>query len=192
VYPLASASSRRNWRSHAAILAATLNQLTSVGYQRLTIERVAAEAGVGKATVYRWWPSKARLVVEALTSCSELPPIEPTGDLRSDVHALVTRAIDFIVNTPMGRTLPQLIDDFGDDPEARAQLAQWLGPIRAGHLALLYDAAGRQEIPHSIDPVLILDVIAGTVLYRAMLSTGPDKRFVDELTDFIIAGTRPA
>jgi AcrR family transcriptional regulator len=189
---LASASSRRNGRSHAAILAATLAQLTSVGYQRLTIERVAAEAGVGKATVYRWWPSKARLVVEALTSCSDFPPVEPTGDLRSDVHALVTRAIDFIVNTPMGRTLPQLVDDFGEDPEARAQLLQWLGPIHAGHLALLYSAAGRQEIPHNVDPVLILDIIAGTVLYRGVLSSGPDTRFADQLTDFIIAGTRPA
>jgi AcrR family transcriptional regulator len=184
-------SSRRNPHSHAAILAATLDQLTSVGYHGLTIERVAAEAAVGKATVYRWWPSKARLVVEALSSYSDATPIEPAGDLRSDVRALVTRAIDCIVETPLGRTVPQLVDDFGDDPQARDQLVRWFGPMRAGRVAVLYGAAARQEIPHSIDPVFILDVIAGTVLYRGLLSAGPDTGFVEQLTDFIIACSGP-
>ncbi|MDT4946970.1 MAG: hypothetical protein QOH14_3703, partial [Pseudonocardiales bacterium] len=58
---------RRNARSHAAIVDATNQLLIEVGYGQLTIEGVAARAGVGKATVYRWWPSKAALAIEAMS-----------------------------------------------------------------------------------------------------------------------------
>lgn len=177
---------RRNQRSYAAILSATLDQLESDGYSRLTIEGIAAQAGVGKATVYRWWPSKARLVVEALSKCCELPPVTSTGDLRSDVRSLVHRAIECVTKTPLGQALPHLATDFKDDPEARADLLKWLGPTRAKQLALLYEAAGRNDLPHDLDADLILDLIAGTVMYRDLFGRQPDDRIVDQLTSLIV------
>jgi len=177
---------RRNPHSHAAILDATIDLLGNVGYNRLTIERVAAQAGVGKATVYRWWPSKARLVVEAMTERHVFAPVSPSGDLRSDVHELVQHAIEFVVRTPMGRALPQLAADLDDDPDARAVLLRWLGPSRAAHLAVLYGAAGRAELPHDVDADLLLDVIAGTVLYRTLLGQQPDERLAEQLTSLIV------
>ena len=176
---------RRNPHSYAAILDATIGQLSSVGYHRLTIERVAAQAGVGKATVYRWWPSKARLVVEAMTERYEFEPVSPTGDLRSEVRDLVRRSIDFMVRTPMGHALPQLAADLDDDPDAKQLLINWLGPNRAAHLAVLYGAAGRTDLPHDVDADLLLDVIAGTVLYRNLLGQEPDERLVEQLTSLI-------
>jgi AcrR family transcriptional regulator len=62
----ASAASRRSARAHQAILTATTEMLTEVGYGALTIEGIAARAGVGKTTVYRWWPTKGALVIEAI------------------------------------------------------------------------------------------------------------------------------
>jgi len=182
---------RRNPHSYAAILDATFDQLASVGYNKLTIERVAAQAGVGKATVYRWWPKKSRLVVEAMTERYEFPPVVSSGDLRSEVRDLVRRAIDFMVHTPMGYALPQLAADLDDDPEAKALLIKWLGPNRAAHLAVLYGAAGRSDLPHDVDADLLLDVIAGTILYRNLLGQEPDERLVEQLTSLIVDCTLP-
>ncbi len=70
---------RRSERSHAAIVAATQELLVERGYRELTIEGVAARAGVGKQTIYRWWPSRAALVLEAYLAGSDtaLPPPDP-------------------------------------------------------------------------------------------------------------------
>jgi AcrR family transcriptional regulator len=177
---------RRNPQSYAAILDATLDQLTSVGYHRMTIEAISAQARVGKATVYRWWPSKARLVVEALSKRCELPPVTATGDLRHDVHCLVERAIEIMVKSPLGHALPHLAIDFDDDPEARAELLKWLGPTRASQLAMLYEAAGRGDLPHDLDAGLALDLIAGTLMYRNLLGQHSDDHIVDQLTSLIV------
>ena len=177
---------RRNPQSHAAILDATLDQLASAGYHRMTIEAISAQAGVGKATVYRWWPTKARLVVEALSTRSELPPVTSTGDLRHDVHCLVQRALEFFIKSPLGDALPHLAVDFNDDPEARTELLTWLGPTRASQLAMLYEAAGRGDLPHDLDAGLTLDLIAGTLMYRKLLGDRDDDRIVDQLTSLIV------
>ena len=177
---------RRNPHSYAAILDATFEQLTSVGYQRMTIEAVASMAGVGKATVYRWWPNKARLVVEALSKRCELPPVTSTGDLRHDVRSLVERAIELMVKTPLGATLPHLAGDFDDAPEARVELLEWLGPTRASQRALLYEAAGRGDLPHDLDAGLTLDLMAGAIMYRHLLGDHLDERFVEQFVGLIV------
>lgn len=182
---------RRNPHSYAAILDATIDLLANVGYSRLTIERIASQAGVGKATVYRWWPSKARLVLEAMTERYEFEPVVATGDLRTEVRALVERAVEFMVRSPMGHALPQLAADLADDPDARSLLIKWLGPSRAAHLAVLYGAAGRADLPHDLDADVVLDVIAGTVLYRNLLGHEPDERLVEQLTGLIVDGELP-
>lgn len=182
---------RRNQHSRAAILNATVDQLDNVGYARMTIERVAAQAGVGKATVYRWWPSKARLVVEALNERYPIEPVEPTGNLRDDTRALMWRAIELVSKSPFGHTLPQLVADIRDDPESREQLVKWMGPAKASHLALLYGAAGRGELPHDVDAKLILDLIVAVVLWRNMLNGHIDNRLVEQVTDLLVDGHLP-
>jgi AcrR family transcriptional regulator len=177
---------RRNRHSHAAILDAALGQLRSVGYQRMTIEGVAAQAGVGKATVYRWWSSKAQLVVEALSTSCDVAPVVATGDLRVDVRALVQYVVSLVTRTPLGQILPQLVVDLEDDAEARANLAEWLGPPRAGHRALLYSAASRSDLPHDIDAALVLDLLGGTILWRTLLGRKPDSHLVEQLTNLIV------
>lgn len=180
-----------NRKSHTAILDAAMAQLREVGYHRMTIEGVAAEAGVAKGTVYRWWTSKAQLVVEALSMRCDIEPVVATGDLRADVRALVQYVISVMSRTPLGRVLPQLLVDLDEDPRARANLGAWLGPPRAGHRALLYSAASRCDLPHDIDASLVLDLLGGTVLWRILLGRKPDARLVEQLTDLIVDRALP-
>ena len=182
---------RRNQHSHAAILDAAMAQLRGVGYQRMTISGVAAQAGVGKATVYRWWSSKAQLVVEAFSTRCDVEAVAISGDLRVDVRALVQYVISVMTRTPLGQILPQLLVDLEDDAQARTNLAEWLGPPRAGHRALLYSAASRADLPHDIDAELVLDLLGGTILWRTLLGRKPDARLVDQLTDLIVDRALP-
>jgi AcrR family transcriptional regulator len=188
---LPPAPNRRNPQSHLAILGAAMAQLETVGYQRMTIEGIAAHAGVGKATVYRWWSSKAQLVVEALSTCCDVEPVGASGDFRADVRALVQYVISVVSRTPLGRILPQLLADLEDDERARATLAEWLGPPKAGHRALIYAAAGREDLPHDIDVHFLMDLLGGTVLWRTLLGRQPDARLVEQLTDLVVDRSLP-
>src|ERR687891_660297 len=89
-------SSRRNPTSRRAILAAALDLVREVGYAKLSIEGIAARAGVGKQTIYRWWPSKGAVLFDAFLTLSEsqdgeVEALPDTGDLEADLK-LVLRA----------------------------------------------------------------------------------------------------
>src|SRR5215207_6871886 len=83
---------RRNQRSRQAILSATADLLGEVGYTKLTVEAIAARAGVGKQTIYRWWPGKGAVILDALVETAGDAALPDTGDLRADL-TLVLRAI---------------------------------------------------------------------------------------------------
>jgi AcrR family transcriptional regulator len=170
---------------------ATIDLLTTVGYHRLTIEAVASQAGVGKSTVYRWWPTKVRLAVEALATRVEMKPVETTGDLRADVRALVQSAVHVFTKSDLGRALPDMASDLEEDEEARARLTAWLGPARAGNLSILFGAAARSDLPYDIDAGLLLDMICGTVLYRRLLGRRASSAMVDQLTNLLVDRSYP-
>src|SRR6478609_6813817 len=107
---------RRSIRSHRAILSATNQLLAEVGYSALTIEGVAARAGVGKATVYRWWPSKGALTIEALVVNGSAPPTQDTADLRADLIDAVDRVITLLTTSTEGTTVAALTADMVGDP----------------------------------------------------------------------------
>lgn len=182
---------RRSNHAHEAIMDATIAVLAETGYHRLAIEGVAARAGVGKATVYRWWPTKSRLVIEALSRRLLLPPTEPTGDSRRDVRAVIQRMADTFGRSPLGDVLPALAVDLIHDPEASEQLRLMLGPRRAANAAIFYSAAGRGDLPHDVDVHLLLDIIAGTILYCCLMSNRPTTDLIDRLTDLVLHGQLP-
>ncbi|HYY19680.1 MAG TPA: helix-turn-helix domain-containing protein, partial [Streptosporangiaceae bacterium] len=97
---------RRSIRSHQAILAATTQLLAEVGYTALTIEGVATRARVGKATVYRWWPSKGALVMEAMGTALDMTRVTETGDLRHDLLAIGKGIVHTLAHTPAGAVIP--------------------------------------------------------------------------------------
>ncbi|HEU0086150.1 MAG TPA: TetR/AcrR family transcriptional regulator [Pseudonocardiaceae bacterium] len=182
---------RRCPQAHEAILEATIEILQEVGYPRLTVEGVAARAGVGKTTIYRWWPTKSSLVLEAINRCLDLPSPQPTGDTRADVRAVVQRIADTFGRPPLGEVLPSLAVDLTREPETAAALRAMLGPRRAANAAVLYSAVGRGDLPQDLDAHALLDVVAGAILYRCMLRSAPTATLIDQLTDLILDGRLP-
>lgn len=182
---------RRSSDAHEAIMDATVEILQEAGYTRLTVEGVAARARVGKTTVYRWWPTKSSLVIEAIKLRLVLPPPQPTGDSRADIRAVIQRMADTFGRPPLSQVLPALVIDLTHDPQSAEQLSLMLGPRRAAHAAMLYSAAGRGDLPHDIDAHALLDTVAGAILYRALMRGGPISALVDQLTDLILDGRLP-
>jgi AcrR family transcriptional regulator len=186
-------SRHRTARSYSAIVEATVAMLQEIGYQDLTIEGVAARAGVGKATVYRWWPTKPRLVVEAVKYSlgdPRLAPVQITGDSAMVVRGLVRRVVDTMVS-PVGRMIAGLALDLNGDPEAQRQLAAILGPHRAADVSIIYTLISRGDLPHDVDPHVLIDMITGTALAGVLSGRTPHARLVDQLTDLLLEGRLP-
>jgi AcrR family transcriptional regulator len=182
----------RNAHSHKAILDATNQLLAEVGYPALTIEGVAARARVGKATVYRWWPSKGALAIEALSSNDSAPAAQDTADLRADLIDAVRRVIGMLTDSAQGAIIAGLAADLMADP-ALAEMfrAQILRPRRSVVAGMVERAADRGDLPPHVDIPLILDACVGAVFYRLVLSGEPLSRdLAEQLVDLILNGAR--
>jgi len=179
----------RSSRSHRAVLAATAAVLGEVGYTALTLEAVATRAGVSRATIHRWWPSKASLVVEALDQAMPRPGPVTTGDTTTDVRTVVQATLDRYIRTPFAATLAAIATT--PDPDATRRLAALFGPRRAADASVLLAAAARGDLPHDLDVDLLLDLVLGTLVFRALIGVPADDRVVDQLTEVIVNGTPP-
>lgn len=184
---------RRNPATARAILAATLALLDSraVGYRGLTMRAVAERAGVSTATLYRWWPGKNQLVLDAYRSRSarDLSPTA-TGDLRADLVAHLGR-MAFTLNSPAeARTLAEIIIAAADDPEfGRLYRDTLLRERRQAVLDVLVAAVDRGEVPAKHDLEVAVDVAFGALHHRLLITGAPiDGPFVTALADLIIGG----
>src|SRR5215467_2470569 len=154
-----------------AIVDATRALLLERGYAGVSIEGVAARAGVAKTTVYRRWPSKAELVFEAAIHHSRLGPAPDTGGLRGDLAAVAMLVVRSLSRPVAAAAVPGLIADMRADAKLRARvMARFLGAEREWILAILARAAGRGEIPGEVDPDLVLDLLIGPVFSRLFLT----------------------
>jgi AcrR family transcriptional regulator len=182
---------RRSERSHHAILAATQDLLVERGYRELTIEGVAARAGVGKQTIYRWWPSRAALVLEAYLAGSEpiSPPAE-SGSTREDVRALLVWLADVLAQPIGGRVVAGLVADLQHDPDLAEGFHRDVVPARRSNmLAALQRGQERGDIPADADLGVAVDTLHGAVFYRLLLSGAPlDDEFAGRVTDQVLDG----
>jgi AcrR family transcriptional regulator len=184
---------RRSIHSHQAILAATAQLLAEVGYTALTIEGVAAQAGVGKATVYRWWPSKGALVIEAMSAALAMPSFTETGDLRQDLLTVGNGIVETLAHSPAGAVIPALAADLMRDPDMAEQFRdQVIRPRRSAVTQILRRAADRGELPSDVDIDLLLDVYAGAVFYRVLISGEPVTGLLaEQLVGLLLDGKSP-
>lgn len=184
---------RRSIRSHQAILAATTQLLAEVGYSALTIEGVATRAGVGKATVYRWWPSKGALVIEAMSTGLGMIPVAETGDLRQDLLAIGKGIVQTLAHTPAGAVIPALAADLMRDPDMAEQFrSQIIRPRRSAITQILRHAADQGKLPADLDIDLLIDVYVGTVFYRVLVSGGPvTDLLAEQLVGLLLDGNPP-
>ena len=184
---------RRSERSHHAIIAATQELLLERGYTHVTIEGIAARAGVGKQTIYRWWPSRAALVLEAYLAGEEAvrPPAE-SRSAREDVRALLGWLIAVLAEPTGGPVVAGLISDLQRDADLAEGFRRDVVPARRqGMLAALERGRARGEIREDADLELAVDALHGAVFYRLLLSGEPlDDAFADHLADQTLAGLR--
>lgn len=182
---------RRSERSHEAIIAATQELLVERGYPELTIEGIAARAGVGKQTIYRWWPSKAALVLEAyLASSDAVPPPAEGETAHEDVSALLGWLSAVLAQPTGGHVIAGLVGDLQHDPDLAAGFHRDVVPARReAMLAALERARERGEIDRDADLELVVDALHGAVFYRLLLSGEPlDTTFADRLAAQTLAG----
>lgn len=166
-----------------AILTAALEGLADLGYDRLSMEEIAARARAGKGALYRRWPSKAALVVDAVRAWREqLAPMRApdTGSLSGDLDALVAAVPDF--DDAARRQIAVFIGlaaAASRDPELAATLSDGLleRPRRLLH-DVLQRAVARGEIPAERDLDLVPDILIGLNLIQILQGTPPDRPFV--------------
>src|SRR5580693_1823082 len=183
----------RSVEADRAILAATVELLAERGLAAMSIEEIAARAGVGKATIYRRWPSKGLLALDAfVASFAAQQPLPDTGTLRGDLTAALRAWVRAVTVTPMGSVLAGLIGEAQNDPSLRAAWRdRVLEPLRRRHRIMLDRAVARGEISASVDQELVLDLFFGAAEHRLLLGHLPlDDTFVQDEVDVILDGIR--
>jgi len=184
----------RSEASHQAIVRATLELLVETGYRSLTMEGVRARAGVGKATIYRRWSSKEELVRDAIVFMHDDFEAPDTGSLRGDYEGMAALVRAAAHRAGAATFMPRLLGDAANDPELHAIFYDNLvEPRRAQMRAVLQRAVARGEIRDDVDIELIIDLFAGPVVYRLLITGGDYAQLpaVDEQLDALLNGLAP-
>lgn len=171
------------------ILDATLDIVAEVGYANLTVDAVAQRAGVGKATIYRRWTSKAALLLDAYRSCIA-PIVEPdTGTLRSDLESIMNSVNHGRPNDVLRRIFPQMIAASKVDPVALEAYESFVEERRRPLQNVLARAQRRGELGAETDLSLVHDLLVAPFIYRTLVSDGDvGPAVVAQIIDVVLAG----
>ena len=183
----------RSEEARQAILRSALKLLGKNGFAHLTIEDVAAQASVGKATVYRWWPDKAALIADAFASSTTRKLHFPdTGSVRTDMSQQMRQLVK-VFRSRRGRIVSALLGGGQSDRNLIAAFRErFLWPRRREAYVTLQRGIRRGELREDVDMDLILDSLYGPIYMRFLIrhdNLTPD--FVDHLCELILGGARP-
>src|SRR5437660_1171816 len=157
-------------RSEDTILRATLDLVAEHGVSGVTVDAVAARARVGKATIYRHWGSRARLVHDAI-SCMKDPVEEPnTGTLHGDLVSLVRQVVNYLQQEDTARVLPSLLDAAVRDPELAELRIDSSRHRRAFFERAVEHAVERGELSKDVDVQLLIDLVVAPFFYRRLMA----------------------
>jgi AcrR family transcriptional regulator len=165
------------------------------GYGGVTIEGVAARAGVGRPTLYRRWPSKPALVVAALVQSAWLAlPAPNTGSLRRDLIAVQRHQVELMSTPDTRRVTAGLIADLADDPElADTYVSQYLVPRRATVWQVLQRGVERGELAADVDLAFVYDLLIGPLFMRAVVWGQPlPPDAAEQTADVILTAFAPS
>jgi AcrR family transcriptional regulator len=178
--------------SHAGIMDAVYALLQKKSVRDLTMEEVAKRAKVGKPTLYKWWPTKANMVLAML--CERMAPnlemptaLTATESLRFRVRRLIDA-----FNGPYGKIVAGLVAEGQSEPAVLQEFfGRWVSPRRNATIADLQRGKDVGELRSETEPELLNDAIFGAIYYRLLLRSGPlTRRFGDELVEQVIRGHR--
>ncbi|MCX2179519.1 TetR/AcrR family transcriptional regulator [Streptomyces sp. SKN60] len=197
--PKAPDASRRSERSRRAIYAAALALVAEHGYARTTVEGIAARAGVGKQTIYRWWPanSKAAVLLEAFLDLAEEAAggpagseIPDTGDLAADLKAVLRATVDELNDPAFDRTARALAAEGIVDPDLGAEFtARLLEPQLGLYERRIEAARAAGLVDPAADPRIALELLVGPLHHRWLNRTLPlTHAYADALVDLVLRG----
>jgi AcrR family transcriptional regulator len=171
-----------------AILEAAVHLFAEGGFDGLTVEGVAARAGVGKATIYRRYPCKIDLVVAASRVFAIDGDAAPdTGSTRADLRVLVDQLITMLFDTPLGRVIPVIVADRMRVPELAQAHREIVEEKRACHRAVVCRGIARGDLRADADVEAVIDAYVGPIFYRFLVSDAPlDDAFADSLVDTVL------
>ncbi len=181
----------RDVRADRAILDATLELVGTVGLGGLTMDAVAAKAGVSKATIYRRWSSKESLVLDAWMACFSDDSVPDTGSVEDDLVILLGGLRDNISKGLLARVLPQMVAASQVNPELADAYRQFVAQRRRRTVVALERAMERGELPPGIDLDLVQDLLSGPLFYRTLMSGAvSDDDVVATVVETVLAGVR--
>jgi len=178
----------RDEEARTRILQASLEALEALGYPGVTCDAIAERAGASKATIYRWWPNKEAVMLEALReSVAQELPFPNTGSLQGDIRVQLHNFVK-LLSGPRGRVFQGIIAAAqGDSKVAEAFLSIWVRPRRE------FAIDGMQHYAHELKPGVnfetVMDALYGPLYYRLLISREPlTTEFADWLTNLVWAG----
>lgn len=183
----------RSEEARLAILRNTLEILAESGFDNFTIESVAERAGVGKATVYRWWPNKGALIADAFASSTVTRLHFPdTGSLQNDMSRQMRQLVK-VFSSPRGRIVSAILAAGQSDAELIAAFRErFLMPRRLEAYTALRRGIVRGELRRDVDLNLLLDSLYGPMYMRFLIRHDRlSADFVDRLCALVLAGARP-
>jgi AcrR family transcriptional regulator len=174
-------------RSRERVLTSAFDLLGESGVSGFTIDEVARRSGVAKTTIYRHWPAREALVLEAASLISAAVEVPDTGSVQGDVTVILNNLGGLLGTARWSSVVPSIVDVAERDP----QFAAVHGRIQRGHASplreVLVRAAGRGELPATTDPAHVISALIGPLYYRRWFSREPiDERFVARLVSDVI------
>jgi AcrR family transcriptional regulator len=169
----------RSPEAHAAILRAAMELALEGGVRGLSMEAIAARAGVGKATIYRRWKSKEALFAEAVQQMARTPAAPDTGTVRSDIETSTKAVLEGMTREAL-RIMPRLLADAADDPALLAAMQDaLLTPRRAMIGEILRRGVARGELRADLDVELVTHLLFGSAIAHVLMSGGDTTALVD-------------
>jgi AcrR family transcriptional regulator len=179
----------RDARVDGAVMEAARSLLAEKGFAGTTVEAIATRAGVGKATIYRRWPTREALLLAVTTA--DLPdiPTPDTGDLRQDLRFIFTTLAEQIRVAGPASYLGDLIGESTRNPAMRKDFQAMIQQRRSLCADVVAQARKRGEVRKSVDPDLVLDLISGSIFYRKLFSDEEaDATYVEQSIDAVLDG----
>ncbi|MFF4823377.1 TetR/AcrR family transcriptional regulator [Streptomyces sp. NPDC001312] len=200
-------ASRRSEKSRRAIYAAALALVAETGYPKTTIESIAARAGVGKQTIYRWWPSKADVLMEAFLDLGEQAAarqgdaqgegqpdgIPDTGDLAADLKAVLRATVDELFDPAFEAPARALAaEGVVNEQLGREFVAKLLQPQLELYVRRLRSAQDIGAVRPGVDPRIALELFVSPLAQRWLQRTAPiSYEYTDTLVDYALYGLAP-
>lgn len=182
----------RNVETQNAILSVSYELLLEIGFGAVTVEKIAERAKVSKATIYKWWPNKAAVVMDGFLSAATVRlPVPDTGAVFQDILDHATNMAQFMLSREGSIFLQIIGEGQVDTALAEAYQTRYIQPRRLEVQSIMSRGLGRGELKDDLDIALCTDLIYGPIFYR-LLVTGDriDDNYVKRLVTHVFDGIR--